>query len=90
MSPGKQGREMSTAKRARIKAAQHRDHELARMGGHDLLLRSELEAVRKEKPAADWRAVVERVKHDAERPSATDHQRAVVALGALRAMGEIA
>ena len=81
---------MSTAKRARIKAAQHRDHELARMGGHDLLLRSELEAVRKEKPAADWRAVVERVKHDAERPSATDHQRAVVALGALRAMGEIA
>jgi len=53
-------------------------------------LRSELEAVRKEKPKADWRAVVERVQRDAAKPSSADHQRAVVALGALRAMGEVA
>jgi hypothetical protein len=60
------------------------------MGGQDPLLRSELEAVRKEKHQADWRAVVERVQRDAAKPSSADHQRAVVALGALRAMGEVA
>ena len=42
-----------------------------------------------EKPKADWRAVVERVQRDAAKPSSADHQRAVVALGALRAMGEL-
>ena len=54
------------------------------------MLRSSLEIVRKEKSAADWRAVVERVQCDAARPSSADHQRAVVTLGALRAMGEVA
>ena len=81
---------MAKKKKARTEAAQHRDRELARMGGQDPLLRSELEAVRKEKPKADWRAVVERVQRDAAKPSSADHQRAVVALGALRAMGEVA
>ena len=81
---------MSTAKKARIEAAQHRDRELAQLGGRDELLRSSLEIVRKEKSAADWRAVVERVQCDAAKPSSADHQRAVVTLGALRAMGEVA
>ena len=81
---------MSMAKKALTEAAQHRDRELARMDGQDPLLRSELETVRKEKPKTDWRAVVERVQRDAAKPSSADHQRAVVALGALRAMGEVA
>lgn len=76
-------------KQDRYKAAVDRDEALKRAGQADELLRSELEAVRKEKSPADWRATVERVRHDARRPSSQHHQQALVTLGALSAMGAV-
>ena len=68
-------------KQDRYKAAVARDEALKRAGQADEILRSELEAVRKEKSPADWRATVERVRHDARRPSSQYHQQALVTLG---------
>ncbi len=76
-------------KQDRYKAAVARDEALKRAGQADEILRSELEAVRKEKSPADWRATVERVRHDARRPSSQYHQQALVTLGALSAMGAV-
>ena len=76
-------------KQDRYKAAVARDEALKRAGQADEILRSELEAVRKEKSPADWRATVERVRHDAWRPSSQHHQQALLTLGALSAMGAV-